>query len=100
MCPPVPMTNDVARMRDAFRRGDDEAAIEQARVLAPRIFHEFRSASRSSFLQAVPLLAALAYVTKHTSGCQCTTACTFPCWQRYGIAPACEVCGCQAFDID
>lgn len=28
-------------------------------------------------------------------GCRCGGDCDFPCWQRVGIAPPCEVCGCD-----
>ena len=27
--------------------------------------------------------------------CRCGGDCDFPCWQRVGIAAACEVCGCD-----
>lgn len=30
--------------------------------------------------------------------CRCTKDCEFPCWQRYGIAPPCEACGCNGKD--
>ena len=36
-------------------------------------------------------------VTPGSEGCQCSNECEFPCWQRLGMAPACEACGC---DID
>jgi hypothetical protein len=33
-------------------------------------------------------------ITPGTEKCQCTIECEFPCWQRLGIAPACEACEC------
>lgn len=33
-------------------------------------------------------------------GCNCGNDCAFPCWQRYGTAPACEACACAAFAGD
>lgn len=33
-------------------------------------------------------------------GCKCGVECEMPCWQRVGIAPACESCGCVAFPYD
>jgi hypothetical protein len=33
-------------------------------------------------------------------GCHCGDECGMPCWQRVGIAPACEACGCDALPID
>lgn len=29
--------------------------------------------------------------------CCCGDDCQFPCWQRVGVAPACEKCGCKPF---
>ena len=33
-------------------------------------------------------------------GCRCGDECGMPCWQRIGVAPACEQCGCDAFADD
>lgn len=30
-------------------------------------------------------------------GCNCGPDCSMPCWQRIGIAPACETCKCAPF---
>lgn len=30
-------------------------------------------------------------------GCACGSSCQFPCWQRVGIADACEACDCLPF---
>lgn len=36
-------------------------------------------------------------ITPGTEKCHCGPECEFPCWQRLGIAPACEGCGCPPF---
>jgi hypothetical protein len=33
-------------------------------------------------------------------GCNCGDECSLPCWQRVGVAPACERCGCAPFAGD
>jgi len=33
-------------------------------------------------------------------GCRCGDECGLPCWQRVGVAPACEACGCDPFPDD
>lgn len=33
-------------------------------------------------------------------GCRCGDECHMPCWQRIGVAPACEACGCDPFPDD
>ena len=33
-------------------------------------------------------------------GCRCGDECGMPCWQRIGIASACESCGCDALPFD
>jgi hypothetical protein len=30
-------------------------------------------------------------------GCACGADCAYPCWQRYGLAPACDDCDCAEF---
>lgn len=32
--------------------------------------------------------------TQRMKACKCSPDCEFPCWQRVGIAPACEACEC------
>ena len=39
---------------------------------------------------------------QNVPGCVCENDCEFPCWQRVGVGPPCEVCGCPPglFDED
>jgi hypothetical protein len=36
-------------------------------------------------------------ITPGSEKCCCTPECDFPCWQRLGLGPACEFCGCPPF---
>lgn len=47
-------------------------------------------------------MKAIAFVdgSDRMPGCNCGPECSMPCWQRVGIAPACDACGCAAFAAD
>lgn len=36
-------------------------------------------------------------VTPGSEKCKCRGDCEMPCWQRIGIAEACDSCGCPPF---
>lgn len=38
-------------------------------------------------------------VTPGTSNCKCSGGCSFPCWQRIGLAKPCEACQCGPFAV-
>ena len=41
------------------------------------------------------------FVERAPTTCACLPDCEFPCWQRLGIANACEECGCsEAVDLE
>lgn len=41
------------------------------------------------------------FVERAPATCACLPDCEFPCWQRLGIANACEECGCsEAVDLE
>lgn len=70
--------------------------IEEMRALAQMA----RSRSERAYLLGVARGYRCALPPEEivrTGRCRCTVDCEFPCWQRVGIAPACEGCGCPPF---